>query len=128
MAGGLLAFSTLAAGSPIALVLGISSGVGLGYALFSAPNTNAVMGSVARADYGVASSTLGTMRLLGQAMSISIVLLFLSVYVGTVELDPQRVASLPADFLVAMHWAFRLFTALCVLGIGASLARGKVQR
>jgi EmrB/QacA subfamily drug resistance transporter len=126
MAGGLLAFSTLAAASPLALVLGTSFVVGVGYALFSAPNTNAVMGSVPRADYGVASSTLGTMRLVGQAMSMSIVLLFLSIYVGTVELDPQQVASLSTDFLVAMHWAFRVFTVLCVVGIGASLARGRV--
>ena len=128
MAGGLLAFSTLQQDSTLVLVIGISFLVGVGYALFSAPNTNAVMGSVARQDYGVASSTLGTMRLMGQAMSMSIVLLFLSIYVGTVELNPQKVAGLSADFLVAMHWAFRLFTVLCVLGIGASLARGRVER
>lgn len=128
MAAGLLSFSTLQAASPLALVVGISFGVGIGYALFSAPNTNAVMGSVARQDYGVASSTLGTMRLVGQAMSMSIVLLFLSVYVGTVELNPAKVAGLSADLLVAMHWALRVFTVLCVVGIGASLARGRVER
>jgi len=128
MAAGLLSFSTLQAASPLALVVGISFGVGIGYALFSAPNTNAVMGSVARQDYGVASSTLGTMRLVGQAMSMSIVLLFLSIYVGTVELNPAKVAGLSADLLVAMHWALRVFTVLCVVGIGASLARGRVER
>jgi EmrB/QacA subfamily drug resistance transporter len=128
MAAGLLAFSTLQEASPLALVVGISFLVGLGYALFSAPNTNAVMGSVTRQDYGVASSTLGTMRQVGQALSISLILLFFSIYVGTVEFNPQRVAGLSANFLVAMHWAFRLFTVLCVLGIGASLARGKLKR
>jgi len=126
MAGGLLGFSTLVAASPLALVLGLSFVVGVGYALFSAPNTNAVMGSVDRTDYGVASSTLATMRVVGQAMSMSIVLLFLSIYVGTAELNPQKVAGLSADFLLAMHWALRIFTVLCVVGIGASLARGKV--
>lgn len=128
MAGGLFAFSTLEEASPIAFVVGVSFLVGLGYALFSAPNTNAVMGSVARQDYGVASATLGTMRLIGQAMSISLLLLFLSIYVGTVELNPEEVAGLSAGFLVAMHWTFRLFTVLCVLGIAASLARGKLRR
>jgi hypothetical protein len=76
----------------------------------------------------VASSTLATMRVVGQAMSMSIVLLFLSIYVGTVELNPQKVAGLSADFLTAMHWTLRVFTVLCVVGIGASLARGRVKR
>lgn len=128
MAGGLWAFSTLERASPLALILGVSFMVGVGYALFSAPNTNAVMGSVARQDYGVASSTLGTMRLIGQAMSMSILLLFLSIHVGTVELNPAKVAGLADNFLTAMRWTFRLFTLLCVPAIGASLARGKVAR
>ncbi len=128
MAGGLFAFSTLGADTALAFVLGISFLVGLGYALFSAPNTNAVMGSVGRQDYGVASSTLGTMRLIGQALSMSLALLFFSIYVGTVELNPQKVAGLVANLLMAMAWAFRLFTGLCLLGIVASLARGRVNR
>jgi len=37
--------------------------LGLGFAFFSSPNTNAVMCSVDRKFYGVASGTLGTMRL-----------------------------------------------------------------
>ncbi len=128
MAGGLWAFSMLERSSPVGLVVGVSLAIGIGYALFSAPNTNAVMGSVQRQDYGVASSTLGTMRLIGQAMSMSILLLFLSVHVGTVELNPAKVAGLADNFLTAMHWAFRLFTVLCLPAIGASLARGRVNR
>ena len=44
--------------------------LGLGFALFSSPNTNAVMSSVDKRFYGVASGTFGTMRLTGQMFSI----------------------------------------------------------
>ena len=37
--------------------------LGFGYALFSSPNMNAIMGSVERKSYGVASGMLATMRL-----------------------------------------------------------------
>jgi EmrB/QacA subfamily drug resistance transporter len=46
--------------------------VGVGMAAFSAPNTSAVMGSVPRAQLGVASGMLATMRFLGQALSIAV--------------------------------------------------------
>jgi predicted MFS family arabinose efflux permease len=39
--------------------------LGFGFALFSSPNTNAIMGSVERRFYGLASGSVGTMRLLG---------------------------------------------------------------
>ena len=38
--------------------------LGLGFGLFSSPNTNAVMSSVDKRFYGVASATLGTMRMI----------------------------------------------------------------
>lgn len=46
--------------------------IGIGFGLFSAPNTNSVMGSVPRKDSGTASGTLGTMRFVGQLMSLAI--------------------------------------------------------
>ena len=46
--------------------------VGVGMAVFSSPNTSAVMGSVPRAQLGAAAGMLGTMRFLGQALSIGV--------------------------------------------------------
>jgi MFS family permease len=46
--------------------------IGVGFGLFSAPNTNSVMGSVSREKYGVAAGTLGTMRFTGQLLSIAL--------------------------------------------------------
>lgn len=48
--------------------------IGAGLPLLSrlTPTTSAVMGSVARSQLGVASGTIGTMRFLGQALSIAV--------------------------------------------------------
>ncbi len=97
--------------------------LGLGFALFSSPNMNAIMGSVDRRYYGVASGTLATMRLLGQMLSMGIATLLFALFVGRVEITPQ----VYPQFLDAVRIAFILFAALCALGILASLARGKVR-
>ncbi|MBK7500366.1 MAG: MFS transporter [Ignavibacteriales bacterium] len=44
--------------------------MGLGFALFSSPNVNAIMSSVDKKHYGVASSTLASMRMIGQMLSM----------------------------------------------------------
>lgn len=46
--------------------------VGVGMAAFSAPNTSAVMGSVARERLGVAAAVLATMRVTGMAFSVAL--------------------------------------------------------
>lgn len=97
--------------------------LGLGFGLFSSPNMNAVMGSVERRHYGVASGTVGTMRLLGQMFSMGIVTLVLAVHVGRVPITPAN----HGQFLAGMRTAFAVFAALCVAGIFASLARGRMR-
>ncbi|MGC8610821.1 MAG: MFS transporter [Thermoplasmata archaeon] len=52
--------------------------IGIGFGLFTAPNTNSVMGSVEKDKYGIAAGTLGTMRFTGQILSISVASAFLS--------------------------------------------------
>ena len=61
----------------IMILLGL---LGVGFGLFSAPNTNSVMGSVRREDSGIASGILGTMRFTGQMVSIVAATLILSLY------------------------------------------------
>jgi len=46
--------------------------VGIGYGLFSSPNTSAVMGSVKQEKLGVAAGTLGTMRFMGQSIGVAL--------------------------------------------------------
>jgi MFS family permease len=97
--------------------------LGLGFGLFSSPNTNAVMGSVERKFYGVASGMLGTMRLTGQTFSLGISLLLFALYIGRVEITPEYYPL----FLKSMRTAFIIMAILCFLGIFASIARGKTR-
>ena len=62
--------------------------LGLGFALFSSPNTNAVMTSVDRKTYGIASSILGTMRLTGQMFSMGIAMLVFQLHSEKPKLLP----------------------------------------
>ncbi len=97
--------------------------IGIGFALFSSPNTNAVMSSVERKYYGVASASLGTMRLSGQAISMGIATLIFTIIIGKVKITPEY----HSLFLYSTHVIFITFTILCGFGIFASLARGKLR-
>jgi len=97
--------------------------LGLGFGLFSSPNTNAVMSSVEKRSYGVASATLGTMRQLGMIFSMGIAMITFVVFIGRVEITPEYY---PA-FIQSLHISFIVFTALCFGGIFASMARGKIR-
>jgi EmrB/QacA subfamily drug resistance transporter len=98
--------------------------LGFGFALFSSPNTNAVMSAVEKRWYGVAAATLATMRLTGQMLSMGIVMLIIAVTMGRVAITPEYYP----EFLKGMKASFIIFSALCVVGIFASLARGKVRQ
>ncbi|OPY84269.1 MAG: Multidrug resistance protein stp [Syntrophus sp. PtaU1.Bin208] len=96
---------------------------GLGFALFSSPNVNAIMSSVDRKFLGLASGSLATMRILGQMFSMGIAMLIFALFIGTVQLSPLTYPLL----LKSMKWTFVLLTLLCGLGIFASLARGRMR-
>ncbi|MCJ7769834.1 MAG: MFS transporter, partial [Dehalococcoidales bacterium] len=94
--------------------------LGLGFALFSSPNTNAVMSSVGKRSFGIASATLATMRQIGMMLSMGTAMVLFAVFIGRVEITPVYY---PA-FIISLRVAFGIFSALCFGGIFASLARG----
>jgi EmrB/QacA subfamily drug resistance transporter len=98
--------------------------LGFGFALFSSPNTNAIMSSVSRRIYGVAGAIVGTMRQLGMMFSMGIVMMLLALHLGQAEVRPENAD----DFVGSMRMAFAVFAILCLGGIFASLARGRVNR
>ena len=55
---------------------------GLGIAIFVTPNSTAIMNSVTAAEYGMASGTLSTTRMLGMAISIGIVNILKNVFLS----------------------------------------------
>ena len=97
--------------------------LGFGFALFSSPNTNAVMSSVEKRFYGVASATLATMRQIGMTFNMGMVMLLFGIYIGRVQITPEYY---PA-FISSVNMAFIISAVLCFGGIFASLARGKVR-
>lgn len=95
--------------------------LGLGFALFSSPNSNSIMSSVERKHLGIASGSLGTMRMIGQMFSMGIAMMLFSYYIGQNSIDSSNLPQL----LQSLQVAFLVFAFLCFLGIFASLARGK---
>jgi EmrB/QacA subfamily drug resistance transporter len=93
--------------------------LGTGFAFFSSPNSNAIMSSVEKKSFGVASGVIATMRMIGQMMSMAIAMMLISVYIGSQEI----IASTHKGLIAGMKTAFIVFSALSILGIFASLAR-----
>ncbi len=98
--------------------------LGIGLGMFASPNTNAIMSSVEKRYYGVASGMNGTMRLLGQMLSMGIAMMLFALIIGRVEITPEYFP----QFVSSMHYTFILFMVLCIIGIAASLKRGKRQQ
>lgn len=120
---GLALLYPLASSTAIPSIIGVLALLGFGFALFSSPNTNAVMSSVDRSHYGVASATLATMRLTGQMLSMGIVMLIFALLMGGTSVTPETAPG----FLSSARGAFSVFAALCLLGVFASLARGNIR-
>ena len=117
---GLAAFTLIDGETSIFIVIGSLSLLGFGLALFSSPNTNTIMSSVERRLYGIASSTLGTMRLLGQMFSQGITMIIFAIYIGRLEIQPEVYPQL----LNSTKIAFTIFFVLNLVGIAASLVDG----
>jgi EmrB/QacA subfamily drug resistance transporter len=98
--------------------------LGIGFGLFSSPNTNAIMSSVEKRYLGIASGMVGTMRLLGQMFSMGVALTIFAVLIGRVAITAEN---LP-EFMHSLHIAFTIFSVLCCTGIFASLVRGRMRR
>lgn len=120
---GLALFALLTPQTSMNMILASLALLGLGFALFSSPNTNAIMSSVERCDYGVASGMVSTMRLIGQMMSLGLATLIFSLIMGHVEISHAQLGSLMESIKIA----FMAFATLCIIGTGFSLARGKLQ-
>jgi hypothetical protein len=97
--------------------------LGIGFALFSSPNTNAIMSSVEKRFYGVASATVATMRLIGQMTSLAIVTLLFALFIGRVQIT----ADSAVGFMYSFRAAFIIFALLCAGGVIASLRRGNTR-
>jgi MFS family permease len=120
---GLCGLIFVSAHTPFWIIIALLVCLGMGFGMFSSPNTTVIMASVETKYYSQASATTGTMRLAGQAFSMGIAGMCLSFYVGKHEI----VCKLP-EFLLSMRTTFIIFVLLCAVGVYASTARIEKKR
>ena len=104
-------------GTPLELIILAMILQGIGYGIFSSPNTNSVMGSVQRKFAPIASATVSTVRVIGQTMSLGMLTVIFAIVMGTVPIIPQYYPLL----IQSSQIAFIIATLLCVIAIIASL-------
>jgi EmrB/QacA subfamily drug resistance transporter len=118
-AAGLIFLCFITADTPDYMIVLLLILMGIGFGLFSSPNSNAIMSSVERRHLGVASGVVGTMRMIGQMMSMGIAMMLISLYIGKNTINPETYPGL----IAGMRTGFLIFSGLSFLGIFASLAR-----
>jgi EmrB/QacA subfamily drug resistance transporter len=120
---GLSFFLFLTPATPVWVIIASLMVLGLGYGLFSSPNTNAIMSSVENRHFGIASGMNATVRSLGQLLSMAIAMSSFAIFIGSAAITPDAYPALMTSVTVA----FAVFTVLCVFGVGASYVRGTIH-
>jgi EmrB/QacA subfamily drug resistance transporter len=98
--------------------------LGFGFALFSSPNMNAIMGAVDKKFFGIASGTVAVMRVLGQMTSMAIAMVVFAVFIGREQITPNNYDL----FLKSVKISFSIFAVLCTFGIFFSFSRGALRK
>lgn len=117
---GLYAFSTMDQSTPLPFIIILLVLMGVGFGLFSSPNINTIMGSVAPSQLGFASGTSSTMRVIGQVLSMTITTLLFSIFFENLPLSEVTAE----NFIMAYKLAFYILGTICALGIFFSIQRG----
>ena len=116
---GLAWASTLDATTSLAGIFGIQIVMGLGFGLFSTPNTTVIMSSVEKIDYGMASSMLATMRTVGMLAAMTVITVLLAHFLGEQEVGPETTK----EFITTLQTAMRIFTVTGIVAIFCSIGR-----
>jgi len=87
--------------------------LGIGFGIFSSPNTTAAMNAAEKKYFGVASSLLWTMRLMGQIISMSITMIVFTLIAKGAAVTTED----SGLFLQSMKVILIIFAFLCFIGI-----------
>ncbi len=120
-ASGLIMLCFVTPSTPVSTIVILLLVMGIGFGFFSSPNSNAIMSSVEKRYLGVASGVVGTMRMIGQMLSMGIAMMLISLFIGRKPINPDTFPGL----ISAMRMGFIIFSGLSIVGIFASLARNK---
>jgi EmrB/QacA subfamily drug resistance transporter len=123
-ASGLIMLCFISAQTSVIFVMGVLVIMGIGFSLFSSPNSNAIMSSVEKKQLGNASGMIGTVRNVGQTFSMAIAMMLMALFMGQARINTSNYPQL----LSSMKSGFVIFAVLCFAGIFASLARNSSLR
>jgi MFS family permease len=127
---GIAQLAILPAGAhPFRVVLALGT-IGVGMAAFSSPNTSSVMGSVRRSQLSLASGFLGTMRSVGQGLSVGLLGAIAASGLGptgarVIFLGEEASQAAASSFSSGYRTAMFVAVGLSVLGALVSLVRGR---
>lgn len=119
---GLAIAATIGTDTPLFVIIGMLVTLGVGFALFSTPNSTVIMGSVTLQELGIASGLIASMRTLGMMTSMTIITVVLS---SNMHGQAIVTATYPL-FLRSMQTALMIFAVLCAAGIVCSF--GRIER
>jgi MFS family permease len=100
--------------------------LGFGYAMFAAPNTNAVMSALPPRNRGEASGMIALVRQIGMITSMSIAMCCVSLIMGTI--DNLNDESTWPQFIVVIKIAFTICLSMCIIGTFFSWFRGDTKK
>ena len=103
--------------TPLYLILIAMFLQGIGYGMFSTPNTNAIMSSVPKEETGTASASLAAMRVIGQTLSIGLLTVIFADIMGSVPIVPEYYPLLMESSRISCI----ISAILCVIAVCASL-------
>jgi MFS family permease len=121
---GLIGFAFVNESTPVWFIVVNLLWLGSGFGLFSSPNMNTIMSAVAKNQYGLASGTAATGRVIGQIVSMTVVAVLFSLTIGNQVLkniDDQK-------FIEIVRNGFIIFSIMNLFGIYFSYQRGKIER
>ncbi len=111
--------------TPVMMVLLSMAIGGLGFAMFSAPNTTLIMASAPKEHSSEASAILANMRQIGMMVSMGIAMFFITTIMGSTDnLRPETYGL----FLQAMTTTLSVCLAMCIIGTITSALRGKPKK
>ena len=104
VAGLTLLVVTVGPATPIWIILICLVAFGIGFGMFSTPNTNSVLGSVPPERLGMSSALLNLSRLLGQMLGTAVITLLMSLMIGQSKITPEHYM----DLMEVVRWAVGL--------------------
>jgi MFS family permease len=118
---GLFILTLVDADTSILVVIAALAVMGTGFAFFQSPLLRTLVSSVPKEVYGLASSMVETMRLVGMTISIAITTIIFTFFIGSTHITPE----VSREFIGTIHvilWIF-LGVSLCALPVTLFLKR-----